>query len=78
MFGGAGSAGMGSLLAPSGGDAMMGFTDKAFDEFSRHFRHMESAFSAVGDNLRLMSKHMSTLNETVARVNAAGGAAAMK
>jgi hypothetical protein len=67
-----------AVTGSSGGDALMGFTDKAFDEFSRHFRHMESAFSAVGDNLRHMSKHMATLNETVGRVNSGGGAAAMK
>ena len=57
---------------------MMGFTDKAFDEFSRHFRLMETAFNVVGDNLRHMSKHLATLNETVGKVNAAGGAASMK
>lgn len=65
--GGAGAAGFSDAeLPPWGGDA--GFSDRPFLDVSRHFKMLEGEFTAIGENLRQVSKHVLRLNDIAERV----------
>ncbi|RNF20499.1 uncharacterized protein Tco025E_03761 [Trypanosoma conorhini] len=50
-----------------------GFTDRPFQDVSRHFKLLEGEFTAIGEHLRQISKHVMQLNEIAERVRNTGG-----
>ncbi|ESS64805.1 hypothetical protein TcG_06567 [Trypanosoma cruzi] len=49
-----------------------GFTDRPFQDVARHFKLLEGEFTAIGEHLRQISKHVLQLNEIAERVRSKG------
>ncbi|RNF07773.1 hypothetical protein TraAM80_03147 [Trypanosoma rangeli] len=58
--------------APSPWSNDAGFTDRPFQDVSRHFKLLEGEFTAIGEHLRQISKRVMNLNEIAERARNTG------
>ncbi|EPY39645.1 hypothetical protein AGDE_04283 [Angomonas deanei] len=61
----------GATSAPWGNEC--GFDDRCFEEVEERFRQLEADFTAIGDNMRQISKHVVQLNSMSEQVNSLAG-----